>query len=239
MTYQRRLTAAETVQRMMSVVGLTPSSSPATDVNAITQQIWTLVTTVGQELLTEFDWQFAHKDHTITTDGSLVYPLPTDFDRYAKDSHWNRTSRLPMLGSVGEQAWQELQARDLGGTTLAILFRVSGDNVELYSEPTAPQTLVLPYVSRNWCTTSAGVAKDNVDANDDIILYDPTFFQAALILEWRMTRGFDTTAAQKKYDSALASAKAKDRPAHTISLVPGGSAPLLGVVNMPETGYGA
>jgi hypothetical protein len=238
---QARLNVADTLTRVCRAIGLVPVGSPFSSSDQNIRQLTSMVTDCGQELATEHDWQFLSAEHVINTlVGVTQYALPTDLDRYVPDSQWNYSTRLPMVGSLPESEWQQLKARSLGGLTIAILFRVDDDFLELYAAPSTSQELRLPYVSRAWCTDSVGTPRDNVEADTDIILYDQTLFRKKLVLAWKAAKGFDTTAAQREYDEALSGAKAKDSPASTINIVPGGAAaPLLGNMNIPETGYGS
>jgi hypothetical protein len=237
--YQRLLTVQDAVSRVLGSFGLpTPGSVfDSQDANVI--QMRTLANDVGQELIGEAEWQVLGRDHTIVTDPLLTkYALPSDFDRYITDSQWNYTSRLPAVGSVSTQDWQALKARSLGGTLIATMFRIDQDQVELYATPPNSQTLVFPYVSRSWVRTSQGVFRDNVQSNDDTIMFDSALFRTALTLAWMTRKGMDTTDASQKFTALLSSAKGKDSPSSATSIVPGGGIPLLGVLNLPGTGYG-
>lgn len=239
--YQRRLTVQDTVNRVLGRLGLPRTTSVTDSVDGTVVQLLSLINDCGEELLPEHDWEFIGRDHVITTvPGQLEYDMPADLERYVSDAQWNTTSRLPMLGSIGDVQWAELKARQLGGLTIAILFRIHEDKLVLYSAPSDPQTLSLPYVGRGWVLAADGVTyKDNVSANDDLILFESRLFRSKLLLEWQTSKGFDTTAAQKRFNELITAAKSADAPASSISLVPGGAVPLLGPLNIPETGYGS
>jgi hypothetical protein len=240
-TIQKRLTLLETISRAMLALGIYAPASITNSSDKNVEVLWSLANDCGLELLSEAAWQFLSADHTITTTGATTYALPSDFQYYVPDSDWNRTSKHPMQ-LANEQEWAHLKARSLGGTTVGIIYRIDDDMVELYSAPSSAQTLVLPYISRSWVESSGGTAQDNLLADDDIILYDQTLFRKKLLLAWKTARGFDTTAAEREYQQALAAAKTADSPSRTIVAIPGGgigAAPLLGYYNIPDTGYGS
>lgn len=237
--YQRRITVQDCVNRVLGSFGLPLANSVVDSTEGNTVQMLTLLNDVGQKLIGENEWQFLSRDQTITLDGSVRYSLPADFDRYIVDSQWNYTTRLPALGSVNTQNWQQLKARQLGGTTLAVMFRLDNDVVELYSDPAGGQQLVFPYVSRGWVMAADQSLRDNVQANDDTILYPSELIREALTLRWMEKKGLDTTKQEEIVNQLLGAAKSKDSPSSTVSIVPGGGIPLIGPLNMPVTGYGS
>lgn len=238
--YQRTLTVQDTVSRVLGALGLPAPTSVFDSSDGTVIQMRTLLNDAGEELLTEHEWQILSREHQITTvPGQVEYDLPADFDRYITSSQWNYSTRLPMLGSVTTQQWQELKARQLGGLTISLIFQVDQGKLVLYSSPSEAQNIVLPYLSRAWVQDATGTLRDNATQNSDVILYDPALFRAKLQLDWMTNKGFDTTAINKKYNDLLTAAKNKDTPAQPLTLVPGGAVPLLGLANMPETGYGS
>lgn len=238
--FVRHVTGGAAVTTVMRVIGLTPPSTISSSTDDTAQQFWTLATETGRQLLSEHAWEVLGKDFTIVTDGvTTSFPLPDDFNGFFADSSWNRTTRLPMLGSLSEVEWSMLKARNLGSTTFAVLYRVENGAVELYTPGTTGQTLVIPYSSRGWCRSAGGTLQDNLIQDDDVVLYDEQLFKVALKRAWGISKGLDTTAVTQEYNNMLSAAKSKDTPGRTISLVGRGSYPLLGVLNIPDTGYGS
>lgn len=237
--FTRRITGADAVRNCLRSLGInfTGSVSESADPNVVL--MWFLATRAGQRLLDVFDWQVLDRDYTIVTvPGQSSYPLPTDFGKFKMDSSWNRTTRLPAIGSLTEQEWQMLKARNLGGTTFTMLYRISDDGVEFYDTPSSAQTIVMPYVSRGWVLQSDTLLSDNLSEDADVALYDRQLFEARLRLEWDTEKRFDNTASTATYNELLSAAKAKDAPSRTLTLTRGARYPYLGAINMPDTGYG-
>lgn len=240
--FERNITGQAAVTTLMESMGLTAPASIADSLDPTAKQLWKLATEVGQELLDEHDWQFLGKEFVITTTpGDPDYALPADFNKFIVDSQWNRTTRLPAVGSLREYEWQMLKARNLAGTTFTMLFRVENNQVVFYETPSTVQTVVLPYTQRGWVRSpdATPIYRDNLQANDDTILYDSQLFKAALRRRWRIEKGFDTTRDEDTYSQMLEKAKTKDTPGRTLSLAQGGGYPYLGVINIPDTGYGS
>lgn len=238
--FSRRITGAEAVTSVMKSLGLTPPPSIVGSADETANQMWELATDVGQKLCDVHDWQWLSRDHTITTvPGTTLYDLPEAFDGYIPDSQWNYTSRLPMLGALSTPEWQMVKARQLAGTTFALMFQVTNDKLELYESPSTAQTLVLPYRSRGWVVSATGTLKDNLSENDDEVMFDPQLFKTALKLEWFSAKEFDTTRLEMSLNRLISSAKTKDSPARTLSIGCGTGYPYLGMLNIPDGGYGS
>jgi hypothetical protein len=236
--FNRLITLNTAVTDVMGSMGLAVPTDVTASQDKTVIQMRYLANKVGLELINENDWQILNKDMTITTDGvTLTYDLPTDWDHFFQDAAWNQTNRLPAIGSLTNQEWAQIKARNLGGTTFACLYIVQNDQLTFYSVGTTPQTIVLPYISRGWVKDAQGVYKDNLSANDDVILFDPTLFKAALKLAWQIDKGFDSSAAKLAYDAALSAAQGKEVPARTLTLSTP-SYPYLSINNLPITGYG-
>lgn len=241
-TSQRRSTGYQLVTQLMKSMGMSPPTTVAGSTDKQAVQFWQLATDVGQKLAQgPYKWQRLTKEFTITTIiGTASYALPSDFDGFIPDSEWNRTTRLPVIGGLEEFEWQMLKARLTAGTTFTNLFRLDSDNVVFYDTPTAIQTIVMPYTSRGWVENSAalGTFQDNLILDADIVQYDPQLFKAALKLAFYTEKQFDTTKVRQAYKEALSAAMSNDSPGRTLSLSRGSDYPYLGVLNLPDTGYG-
>lgn len=241
--FTKNLTAAEVVNNVLIALGLDTATNvfESEDTNIV--QLRSLLTRAGKKLMDKGGaggWQFLQREMTITTSiGVTEYALPTDFESFIQDASWNRTTRLPAIGSLSEQEWQMLKARQLQGTTFTMLFKVSRDRVVLYDTPSVVQTLVLPYVGRGWVLREDDTYADNVQNDDDLILYDGILAEAALRLEWDIEKKFDTSGSTLQLNDALSTARAGDKPGRTRTLNRTASFPYLGKINIPDTGYGS
>lgn len=238
--FSRRITAGDAVKNVMRSLGLPVPEQISESQDPVAVLLWFLATRAGQRLLSEGDWQFLDREQAINTViGQSRYALPEDFDRYKMDASWNYTTRLPAVGSLSEQEWQMLKARQLEGTTFTMLYRIADDHVEFYDTPSTSQLIVLPYVSRAWVRRADDSYADFVSQDSDIVRYDRQLFEAALRLEWDIEKKFDTAASTQAYNTALSAAKAKNAPSRTLTLNQGPAYPYLGTINIPDTNYGA
>jgi len=243
--YNSRISGYEIVKRVLRVVGLPVPQSVAGATDAVSVQIWQLLTELGQELLDEYQWQFRTRVFSVTTDPLIkTYDLPTDFDRFIDSTGWNNTARIPLIGPMTEQQWALLIARQLGGTTLRLQYRINQNKLELYYSPSQPNDLAMTYIGRGWVqdATDPLKYKDTMEADGDICMYDPRLIVSMLRFRWRRAKGFDTTDLEQEFINALMNAKSKDTPGVDLPLSQGrngpGQFPYLGYFNMPDTGYG-
>lgn len=239
-TYSRNITGSQAVTDVMRGMGLAAPSSVASSLDPTALQLWILATEVGQQLIQKYtQWQFLNATMTLVTSvGVANYDLPVDWDGFVSDSSWNRTTRLPAIGHLKDYEWEMLKARNLAGTAFTLLFRIENNQVVFYQAPSSIQTIVLPYTSRGWVRTAALTYKDNLTADDDVVLYDSQLFKEALKLKWRAEKGFDVTRQQAVFDEVFNVAVAKDSPGRTLTLASRGGYPYIGVLNIPDGGYG-
>lgn len=240
--FNRFISGYDICKRALRVIGVPVpvSISGATDATSI--QVWALLTELGQELLGAFEWSMKTRTFTITTDPLVkVYDLPEDLSGFISATAWNNTSRLPMQGPMTAQQWALLVARNLGGTTITLQYRINNNQLELYYSPSEPATVSIQYISRGWVQDGGdpAILKDEMVADGDICLFDPRLMVAMLRWRWRRAKGFDTTDLEEEYNIALENAKNADVPGQDLDLsYPGSSSNYLGYKNIPDTGYG-
>lgn len=199
-----------------------------------------LLKALGQDLAREHDWTDLQPTHTFDTVASTEsYDLPSGFLRIIDDTLWNRTDDQPLIQPVGPRGWATLKGS--GYSTADLVPRIYRHKLYLTPTPDAAESLAFEYQSDLWVAT---------DANSTPTLSGPTvathccWFDRRLLvcglkLRFRRGKGFDSTAVQAEYDSALTFAKGGDGAAPVLSLNGGSSARLIGVGNLPKTGYGS
>jgi len=234
------ITGLEAVTAVLETLGLVSPTVAASSQDRIVKQMWRLATEVGEQLIAEYEWQRLLREHTIVTvPGTQTYPLPADWDSYLVDSQWNRTTRIPAIGALTQQEWQTIKARNLGGTTFAMMFIVRGGFVEFAFAGSTAQTVVLPYRSRGWVLAADNITlRDNLQQDTDTVLLDPVLFKVALKLAWQSAKGFDITGTVLEYNRVYSNAVSADAPARSLSLRQGAGGVLLNRLNVPDTGFG-
>lgn len=240
-------TALDVIQAAQVQLGLPVSIAVATNPNDQTaQQMQGLLTWCGRRLIkptSTMRWSTLLRTWIlITTPIATVYTMPADWDSFEDLTGWNFSSRLPMLGPATDPQWMCLKARNLGSSTISVIYRVRDGVFEIYNTFSTPQELRIDYSSRSWVRTAADplVFRDYVLADDDVLMLDNELLTAKLKLAFLTAKGFDTTAAQSEYNEIEEAALCADQDAPVLQLARSDTYPLISTqFNVPDTGYGS
>lgn len=244
--YNRQATVLDIVQNALGQMGLPVPSVAFTDgSNTTAQQCIYLLQSRGRRLLKPAltqRWEALRKEWAVMTDPVLTtYTLPADFDSFEDLTGWNFTSRLPMLGPATDPQWQCLKARNLGSSTISVIYRTFGGVFEIYNTFPTPQDLRINYSSRSWVQT-AGVPptySDAITADDNLLLFDAELLTAGLKMDFAAAKGFDTTVWAEEYQECLENAMNADSDAPVLQVAIADTYPLISTqFNAPDTGYG-
>lgn len=226
-----------------------PSAIAANTNDATSRQIWGLLRLVGRRLCKPTNthrWQVLTRLWELdTTPTETLYVLPEDFDSFEDLTGWNYTSRLPMLGPATDPQWQTLKARNLGSSTISVVYRNTGGKFEIYNTFPDPQALRINYTSRAWVALTSSpdplnpVYADAPTEDGDMVLFDPELMVTAVQLAFMTAKGFDTTSIATVYQKMLEAAICADSDAPVLQTVIADTYPLLTTqFNVPDTGYG-
>jgi hypothetical protein len=241
-------TAIDVIQAVQGQLGLPVSAAAATNpTDETAQQMLRLLTWSGRRLLkptSTFRWSTLLKTWALTTNTvDTLYDLPADWDSFEDLTGWNFTSRLPMLGPATDPQWQCLKARNLGSSTISVIYRVRGGQFEIYNTFSSAQNLRIDYSSRSWVRiagTTPATYRDYVLADDDTLMLDNELLTAKLKLAFLSAKGFDTTGAQSDYNEIEEAAICADQDAPVLQLARSDTYPLISTqFNVPDTGYGS
>ena len=144
-------------------------------------------------------------EHTFSTaDGTESYNLPSDFDHFVPETHWNRTTDRKMY-PIQPKEWQ-LYKSGLVDAQIVDRFRVKEREGKFYLHPTPSGTeeIAYEYVSKNFCESAGGVAQASWQADTDVGLstaveqYDgyEDIFELGLI--WRLLNRLGEPYAEEK-----------------------------------------
>lgn len=224
-------------------VPIAAASNPA-DVTA--RQMLAMLNYAGRRLIKPiqtYRWSMLAKTWELTTiPGQTVYDLPPDWDSFEDLTGWNFSSRLPMLGPATDPQWQTLKARNLGTSTISVIYRVRGGKFEIYDSSSDPQDLRIDYTSRAWVRSGADplIFRDSVIADDDVVLFDSDMVVAALKLRFLTAKGFDNTSALADYQVAIEAAICADTDAPVLTFNTNDTYPLISTqFNVPDSNYGS
>lgn len=244
--FNKNSTALDIIQNALGQLALpVPTAAVSASNDETAQQMVRLLQWCGRRLLkptATHRWQQLRKTWQLTTTSDTQYALPDDWDSFEDLTGWNFTSRLPMLGPATDPQWQCLKARNLGSSTISVIYRVRENLFEIYNTFSDAQDLRIDYSSRAWVrdATVPTEYRDYIDADDDVILYDTELITAKLKLAFLTAKGFDTTAAQAEYNELEEQAIDADADAPVLQVARSDTYPLISTqFNTPDTGYGA
>jgi len=108
-------------------------------------------------------------EHTfVTADGTADYAMPSDFDHFVADTHWNRTTDRKMYPIMPDE-WQ-LYKSGLVDAQITDRFRIKGreGQMSLHPTPSGTETIAYEYVSKNFCESAGGTAQSVWTADTDV-----------------------------------------------------------------------
>lgn len=134
---------------------------------------------------------------------------------------WDRTSRIPVCGSLGPQVWAYLKAMGITGPYNQFRFR--GDQLITMPAMSAGHTIAFEYITSNFVNlagvTSAGASRfaadtDTIRLQDDLVL-------AGLTWRWLKKKGFAYAEDFNTYEDLVKDQLAREKPGRTLSLAGG------------------
>jgi hypothetical protein len=164
------------------------------------------------------------------------YSNPSDFDRPIDRTQWDKTKHWEMLGPESPQQWQWLKSGYIS-TGPRMRFRRMGGYFQIWPPISSAEYLGMEYVSTQWAATSGGAGQTSLLADTDTCIFPDRLMVLGLMDKYFQVKGFgpiysDQFAAQKSI------AKANDGGSAILSFAPQVNQVLIGIANVPDTGYG-
>lgn len=174
------------------------------------------------------------------TFSQVRYAMPSDYDRLVDRTDWDRSQRWEMLGPETAQQWQWLKSGYIS-TGPRVRYRVMGQLFQIWPALAAEHYLGFEYVSNQWVTATgdSSPTKTSFTVDTDTSIFPDRLMVLGIKLKYFEIKGFDTTAFFRDYNMQLDLAKSHDAGSPTLSLAPRASSVLVGVENIPDSGYGS
>ena len=180
---------------------------------------------------------------TVTATGQALtfaqfqYPFPSDFDRITNRTQWDKTKHWEMLGGETPQQWQWLKSGYIS-TGPRVRWRQMGRTFQVWPWLATNEYLGWEYISNSWVYSAAGAGQSAFLADTDTCIFDDRLIITKTKLKYWEVKGFDTTAFARDYERLRDIAKGIDSGSTTLSMAPTASQVLVGIQNIPDTGYG-
>ena len=238
------------VQQAMIEMGLTKPPQVVTSPDITVQQMLALLNRAGSDMVIGYPWEQLTKEYlfntancTVVTTPSgppiLSQPLPADWSYFLDQTQWDRTNHWPLLGPKTAQEWQWLKGGLLSSGP-RIRYRVVGGNLELFPGAFPPaqsySDIAMEYVADTWLESSrtANTFYSQVQADEDLVLFDPWVISAYLKLKYWEAKGLDTSAYSKDFVNVWEARIGKNKGAPMLTLAPRARSMLIGINNIPD-----
>lgn len=164
------------------------------------------------------------------------YSMPSDFDRIADRTQWDKSQHWEMLGPETPQQWQWLKSGYIA-TGPRIRWRIMGGFFQIWPAQSTAEYLGFEYISNAPVTDNTGTAKQYFTADSDTCIFPDGLMITGLKNQYYKAKGFGDQYLGD-YESLKGIAKANDSGSATLQMAPTPLDILIGWENIPDSGYG-
>lgn len=192
-------------------------------------------------IMAKKNWQELIKTHSFSTSASEPqYALPSDYRSMIPGTMWNQTTDTEIF-LISPRRWS--YEKSVVTSNYYDRYRLLGDDsgpdigslFSIHPTPTATETIIYEYYSKNWMTDSGATTEQSAFAADsDLVVFDEDLFEMGII--WRMlkTLGQPYGEERAEFDRQQEICLAQSGTTGIIH-ADGNTATLS---NIPETGFG-
>lgn len=170
--------------------------------------------------------------------GQANYPMPSDYERTANKTMYNKTNRWSVIGPKTAQEWQWLKASYIT-TGPRMRYRIMGNEFVIWPASYADNIVLgFEYQSNGWVIQPDGTPATKATNDQDTFVFPDRLLVLGTKLKYFEIKGFDTTTLFSDYQRELSKFKAQDAGADTLSFSARYPNILLTQNNLPDTGFG-
>jgi hypothetical protein len=171
--------------------------------NSTLRQVAVLLDEVLDFLTTEYVFESLQREVVFTSlgqedQGELAAMAP-GFSRFARDTFFDRTQNLQILGPLTPTEWQAQKSLVTAGPYS--WFRVVGGRLNLQPAPPAGHTMAFEYHSKFPVKGSGGVLKQYPNHDADTFLLPDELLLAGLRWRWKAEKGFDYAEEFRQFET--------------------------------------
>ncbi len=171
------------------------------------------------------------------TFGKTKYALPSDYDRQVDSTHFDKSKRWQMLGPETAQQWQWLKSSYIS-TGPRLRYRIMGGYFQIWPMIATPEYLGFEYLSNGW-VNPATTPSSSFSSDTDTCAFPDRLMIAGLKMRYFEAKGFNSDAYSRDFLRQLDIAKSNDHGSPSLSMAPRLSEILIGIEQVPDTGYGS
>lgn len=207
------------------VAGRTNVTVPASVLGTSDPQVLQLLRLLeeeGEDLRKRGPWNGIIKEASWTStaaedQGAVTTLAASGFDYIKKDTFWDRTTKLPIIGPLSDTEWQARQALTVTGPRYS--WRIRGGKMLIHPTPAASHSFVFEYASKNWILGIDGTTyKQYFTLDTDTILLPEELVLMGLRWRWKKEKGFDYAEDFRTYEMQVKDALGRDGGKVTLSM---------------------
>jgi len=231
-------------QEAARMVPITVPASIIGNTSETAQLLLAVAQAEGKALKRRYNWLSLVTEHEFdTVIDQEDYDLPSDYEYLVNQTLWDKNNFEHIRGPMSAQQWQEHKSSILSSSNTTWkryrIRNVSGDvKFSIFPTPDAVGTMVLEYASKNWCESALGVGRSIWEADSDTGIVDEYLIE--LGIKWRLLNrlGMAYDEEREEYDAEVVKAIARDGGAPVVSITTSDRYNLIGMGNVPDSGYG-
>ena len=203
------------IEDVADEVGITKPTEIVTSTDNNVIQLLSIANREGKALASRYRWtrMLAEATWTIVAaadQGLINSAIVTagDFDYIMDDTMWNRTTSLPILGSLNPVDWQTLQAFPVTGPYQQ--YKIEQGKIFIDPAPTSADTAAFHYKTTSWCESSGGTGQARWAADTDVGRLNEELLTLGIIWRWRKRKGLEYAEDFNIYEIQVMDAMARD-----------------------------
>lgn len=194
-------TVLELVQAAADELSLArPSDISDTVDDNTAQKLVRHLTRTCKQLSSEYDWARLRREKTFTTTAAAeqTSAIPSDFQRFVKDTAWVRETRRRLFGPISVSEWQARQAIVIAGP--ASNFIIRGTSFLISPTPSAGWTVAYEYITKYIGASADGsTERTTFIADEDTTYFDDELIILGTVWRYRKAEGLDYSEEFREY----------------------------------------
>lgn len=237
------MSALTICKAVLEEVGWPTANSFSDASEATAKQIFALANAELVQLSEKHNWPHLEVEYTFNTViGQVEYALPSDFRIVAAHSVFNADEYYRLRGSTDLTVWNRHKYGLLGSihNQRFRLAYVGGDPViQLAEAPTAAETVVLFYYTKEYALTSANASIPKYETDNDVSKIPENLVQAGLRWRFRRAKGLDYSAELAEYTERVRTQLGNYRAVNDVAVGRAEIIPEIAPGYVPDTGFGS
>jgi hypothetical protein len=196
-------------------------ASLAGNTSPASQQYMRLINKTGKRLMKKFTWNILKTEYTFTSTGTETVltsaNMPSDFNRFTKESFWDRSGNNLISGPIQPFEWNGLKAQTYFSDNYKFIMR--GGAILTSPVIDANANMAFEYISENWADIAAtGSPKAEMTIDTDVSRIDEEVIIAIVKAQWLKDEGQPYLEAENDAKETLDVVTGNDSPTANVAV---------------------